>query len=171
VRHFDMPLLTAVDAERRARRDAEANAWGACTAAWTAAERPYEQAIALLAAAEALYAARDRGAGRAQLLAARSLASDLGAAPLVSRADALARRAHVSLAPEIRQRADPSRLTDREHEVLSLLAEGQTNPQIAQQLFLSPKTVGIHVSRVLEKLGAHTRGEAVAIGRRRGLLT
>jgi DNA-binding NarL/FixJ family response regulator len=76
----------------------------------------------------------------------------------------------VTLTPETRRRADPSRLTGRELEVLSLLAEGLTNPQIAQRLFLSPKTVGIHVSRILEKLDAHTRGEAVATGRRRRLL-
>jgi DNA-binding NarL/FixJ family response regulator len=54
--------------------------------------------------------------------------------------------------------------------VLALLAEGLTNPQIAERLFLSPKTVGIHVSRLLAKLGAHTRGEAVAIARRRDLI-
>jgi DNA-binding NarL/FixJ family response regulator len=60
--------------------------------------------------------------------------------------------------------------TDREREVLELLAEGMTNPQIAERLFLSPKTVGIHVSRLLAKLDAHTRGEAVAVARRRGII-
>jgi DNA-binding CsgD family transcriptional regulator/tetratricopeptide (TPR) repeat protein len=170
VRHFDVSLTAAVEAERRARRDGNADAWHACVAAWAAAGRPYEQAIALLAAAETSYAARDRAGGRAHLLAGRALANGLGALPLVSHADALARRARVTLTPETRRRADPSRLTGRELEVLSLLAEGLTNPQIAQRLFLSPKTVGIHVSRILEKLDAHTRGEAVATGRRRRLL-
>ena len=54
--------------------------------------------------------------------------------------------------------------------MLALLAEGLTNPQIAERLFLSRKTVGIHVSRILDKLDAHTRGEAVAASRRRGLI-
>ena len=68
------------------------------------------------------------------------------------------------------QPRDPGALTGREHEVLELMAEGYTNPQIADRLFLSPKTVGIHVSRVLAKLDAHTRGEAAAVARRRGLI-
>jgi DNA-binding NarL/FixJ family response regulator len=54
--------------------------------------------------------------------------------------------------------------------VLGLLAEGRTNRQIAESLFLSAKTVEIHVSRILDKLNASTRGEAVAIARRTGQL-
>jgi DNA-binding CsgD family transcriptional regulator len=51
-----------------------------------------------------------------------------------------------------------------------LLAGGFTNREIAARLFLSPKTFGIHVSRLHRKLEAHTRGEAVAAARRRGIL-
>jgi len=47
-------------------------------------------------------------------------------------------------------------------EVLALLAEGRTNSQLARRLHLSPKTVGHHVSAILEKLGVETRAEAVA---------
>jgi DNA-binding NarL/FixJ family response regulator len=54
--------------------------------------------------------------------------------------------------------------------VLGLLSDGRTNRQIGELLFLSPKTVGIHVSRILDKLNSATRGEAVAAARRGGLL-
>jgi DNA-binding CsgD family transcriptional regulator len=61
-------------------------------------------------------------------------------------------------------------LTPRETEVLALVAEGLTNRQIGERLFISEKTASVHVSRLLAKLGAGTRGEAAAIARRRGLL-
>lgn len=61
-------------------------------------------------------------------------------------------------------------LTTREVEVLRLLADGQTNPEIAQTLFISPGTVRIHVSHILAKLDTRTRTEAAATARRLGLL-
>jgi len=54
----------------------------------------------------------------------------------------------------------PAGLSDREVQVLRLLASGATNPQMAAQLHLSPKTVGHHVARVYDKLGVHTRASA-----------
>ena len=53
-------------------------------------------------------------------------------------------------------------LTNREREVLSLMAQGMTNPQIAAQLVISPSTVQFHVHNILGKLGVQTRTEAVA---------
>jgi DNA-binding CsgD family transcriptional regulator len=61
-------------------------------------------------------------------------------------------------------------LTAREHEVLELVAEGSTNDAIAARLFMSPKTASVHVSRIIAKLGAGNRTEAVAIARRTGIL-
>ncbi len=55
-------------------------------------------------------------------------------------------------------------------DVLSLLGEGLSNARIADRLFVSPKTVDHHVSAILAKLEASTRGEAAAIARREGLL-
>jgi DNA-binding NarL/FixJ family response regulator len=52
--------------------------------------------------------------------------------------------------------------------VLALLDRGATNRQIAEELFISEKTVSVHVSNVLSKLGASHRGEAVALARRAG---
>ena len=74
-------------------------------------------------------------------------------------------------------RADPTpasrrdeALTAREQEVLALVAQGRSNREIAGQLFISAKTVSVHVSNILAKLGAAGRTEAVAIARRRGYL-
>ncbi len=61
-------------------------------------------------------------------------------------------------------------LTPREAEILALVAEGRSNGEIAKQLFISAKTVSVHVSHILGKLGAAGRTEAAAIARRRGLL-
>ena len=63
-----------------------------------------------------------------------------------------------------------SELTAREAQVLAMLAEGLPAREIAAGLFISPNTVRNHVQRLIVKLGAHSRLEAVAIARRRGLL-
>ena len=61
-------------------------------------------------------------------------------------------------------------LTPREAEVLALVAEGASNRDVGQRLFISTKTASVHVSNILAKLGARSRTEAVSIARRRGLL-
>jgi DNA-binding NarL/FixJ family response regulator len=65
---------------------------------------------------------------------------------------------------------DNDALTARELDVLELVATGRSNREIAAALFISPKTVSVHISRVLDKLDAASRTEAVAIARRRGLV-
>jgi DNA-binding NarL/FixJ family response regulator len=72
----------------------------------------------------------------------------------------------------VRQAAGaPARLTEREAEILALVAEGRTNGEIAKQLFISTKTVSVHVSNILAKLHAGSRTEAAAIARREGLVS
>jgi len=61
-------------------------------------------------------------------------------------------------------------LTDREREVLCLVAGGATNRIIASRLFISPKTASVHVSRILTKLDATTRTEAAALAHASGLV-
>ena len=61
-------------------------------------------------------------------------------------------------------------MTARETEILALVAEGRSNGEIGKQLFISAKTVSVHVSNILGKLGASGRTEAAAIAHRRGLL-
>lgn len=63
-----------------------------------------------------------------------------------------------------------SPLTNREREVLCLVAEGMAQKEIAGRLVISPKTVGTHIERILWKLGAHSRAQAVAMAYRDGLL-
>ncbi len=153
---------------------ASADAWSRAAAAWLAAGRPWEAGWARLAEAEARFGDRDSTAGRVALEAALHIADMLDAEPLRTHAMTLGRRARIRVgearAAHAGGPADPDAPTPRELEVLMLLADGMTNAQVAERLFLSPKTVGIHVSRLLAKLGAHTRGEAVAIARRRGLI-
>jgi len=62
-------------------------------------------------------------------------------------------------------------LTDREHEVLRLLAQGTRNDDIAQKLFISPQTVQTHVRNLLAKLGVHSKLEAVAFAVRHGAIS
>jgi DNA-binding CsgD family transcriptional regulator len=65
--------------------------------------------------------------------------------------------------------ADELGLTDREHEVLLLLAEGRTNQQIGALLHIAAKTASVHVSNILRKLDVANRGEAAAVAHRLGL--
>ena len=82
----------------------------------------------------------------------------------------VARRARLDLGVDAP--ASPSErlgLTDRELDVLALVAAGRTNRQIGQELFISAKTASVHVSNILAKLGVANRGEAAAAARRLGL--
>ena len=60
-------------------------------------------------------------------------------------------------------------LTPRECEVLGLLVDGLSQPEIAERLYLSPKTVGTHIQRIMGKMGVKSRTQAVALGAREGL--
>lgn len=63
-----------------------------------------------------------------------------------------------------------SSLTEREREILKLVAEGHTNNQIAERLIISPKTVDTHRTHIMDKLNLHSRAELVKYAMRRGLL-
>lgn len=65
---------------------------------------------------------------------------------------------------------DDLALTAREREVLALVAEGYTNRRIAESLFISESTAGVHVSNILGRLGVATRTEAATVATRLGLL-
>jgi ATP/maltotriose-dependent transcriptional regulator MalT len=138
-------------------------------------EDPYLLAYALLRQAEVACATADRDSASEAVVEAARLAAALGAAPLLEEARALARRARLRIeadAPEAetgKAGIDAFSLTQREREVLELLADGRSNPQIAAELFISRKTASVHVSNILGKLGVASRGETAAVAHRLGL--
>jgi two-component system, NarL family, response regulator len=71
---------------------------------------------------------------------------------------------------QIRSRHGIQQLTQREREVLELVADGASNREVADRLQISERTVGLYVSSILSKLGARSRTEATSIAVRRGLL-
>jgi two-component system nitrate/nitrite response regulator NarL len=85
----------------------------------------------------------------------------------------LAAEVQSGLVSELRDRENQQRpvLTERESQVLALIAQGFSGPEIGERLFISSSTVKTHVKSVLEKLGAPDRAAAVAEAMRRGLLT
>jgi DNA-binding NarL/FixJ family response regulator len=68
------------------------------------------------------------------------------------------------------QPVEAERLSDREREVLGLLAEGATNKEIAARLYIAERTVKAHVTGIFNKLGVNSRAEAVAVALRSGVL-
>ncbi len=107
----------------------------------------------------------------------RPVAEQLGMRPLLALLDGVGapggaggRAAATPRSPGRRAAAATTDLTPREREVLDRLGLGRTNGEIAAELFISTKTASVHVSNILAKLGAATRGEAAAIARRRGLV-
>jgi DNA-binding CsgD family transcriptional regulator/tetratricopeptide (TPR) repeat protein len=139
--------------------------------------------------AEAMLATRAPRDEIAEVMsAAHAVAVDIGAGPVASRFEALARRARIGLRVEatvaptneaIATSDEPPApgsvalhkrgLSDREIEVLTLVASGLSNQNIADRLFISSKTASVHVSHILDKLGVSTRTEAATIGVRLGL--
>lgn len=134
---------------------------GAAAAADHAAERPLDAAVAELLGAQAEIALAEPGAAQRRL--ERSVAA------LEGHGDAAARKAAARELRKAGRRLRPaagagwSALTRREREVARLLAQGLTNQQIADQLFLSPHTVRIHVSRVLAAYGVASRAPLPAL--------
>lgn len=138
---------------------------------------PWLAAYARWREAEAALAARaPRSQAETALRDAGRLGRSLGATALLREIDALARRGRLEIAEAEAAPVAPASPTDRlgltarELEVLALVAEGRTNRQIAEELFITEKTAGHHVSNLLGKLGVGSRIEAAAIAHRMGLL-
>ncbi|WP_323137802.1 helix-turn-helix transcriptional regulator [Nocardia sp. alder85J] len=162
---------------REAARTGDADDWQAAARAWQELWRPFEQAEALTEAARALPARGDRAAAATALRTAHTIGTDLAAEPLLRTICDIARRSGVQLgdeAPAARpapRKGSEFGLTARELDVLRLIAAGLSNRRIGAELFISGNTAGVHVSRILAKLGAATRTEAAALARAHGLLS
>jgi DNA-binding CsgD family transcriptional regulator len=113
----------------------------------------------------------ERQEAAAALRDARARADRLGATLITGWIDDLARRAGLArLTDASGPAASAHGLTDREHEVLRLVAAGRTNRQIGEELFISAKTASVHVSNILAKLAVASRTEAAAAALQRGIL-
>jgi DNA-binding CsgD family transcriptional regulator len=168
-------LMAVAEARRRDGAPA-ADAWSDTVCAWAAAGDAWPLAYARFRWAEALCAEGRREEAPGPLRLAARTADALAADPLRQDVLALARRARIPLdeqapvAPSAPEDDAPFGLTDREREVLSLVVAGRSNGQIAAALFISPKTVSVHVSNILAKLGVGGRVEAAAVAHRLGLV-
>jgi DNA-binding NarL/FixJ family response regulator len=175
----DADLVTAGAEVARLQGEAGADAWRAVAVARDQLHEPFEAACARWRLAEALLHGRTERAGAERSLReAHAGASALGALPLLGEIEAVARRARVDLAAEADASTPPVEpspasqlgLSERELEVLVLVADGRSNREIGEILFITEKTAGHHVSNILGKLGVATRVEAAAVAHRAGLM-
>jgi DNA-binding CsgD family transcriptional regulator/tetratricopeptide (TPR) repeat protein len=166
-------MLAGAEYER-ARGGALPEAWADTAATWERLERPPLAAYCRWREAEALLAT---GASRAEanvpLRDAHAIAARIGAKPLARELELLAQRARLDLAPPDTGSPEGKPaleeilgLTPRETDVLTLVARGYTNREIATTLVISVKTASVHVSHILRKLDAPNRLEAAAIANR-----
>jgi DNA-binding CsgD family transcriptional regulator/tetratricopeptide (TPR) repeat protein len=173
-------LLALCEAEaRRASGKAASADWAQVADLWTTRHRPHAAAYARFREGEAVLGLRgDRAAAAVALREAHASASHLGATSLRIQIEELAGHARIDLrgASEVstdrgaRDGSNTFDLTDREAEVIRLVAAGWSNQQIADALFITRKTASVHVSNILGKFGVRNRGEAAAIAHRLGMV-
>jgi DNA-binding CsgD family transcriptional regulator len=135
--------------------------WRAAAEAWKKIGCPYEEAMAL--------ADGDESAQREAL----EIFERLGAGPSAEKLRQAMRATGIRglpRGPRSSTKENPAGLTNRQLEVLALMAEGASNATIGERLFISSKTVDHHVSAILAKLDVHTRAEAVLRALQSGVL-
>jgi DNA-binding CsgD family transcriptional regulator/tetratricopeptide (TPR) repeat protein len=151
--HLSGSVIDAVESDISTPFDLEIGGqWESAAREWDDRGCPYDAALARLggdvsAVKAALETFRDLGAKAAARRAQQRLATLRVRAPRTRQADKL---------------SDPHALTGRQRQVFDLLAVGLSNPEIAAELHISPKTVGHHVEAILAKLGVQNRTHAVA---------
>jgi DNA-binding CsgD family transcriptional regulator/tetratricopeptide (TPR) repeat protein len=151
-------------------------AWAAAVDARSDLQQPWELAYARYRHAEAILMSGGPATVAAEpLRKAHATAIQLGAAPLRIALEALASRARIQLESESQTAGQPvtrpaTTLTERELQVLALVAAGHTNREIGGRLFISEKTASVHITHAMDKLGALSRYDAAATATRLGLL-
>jgi DNA-binding CsgD family transcriptional regulator/tetratricopeptide (TPR) repeat protein len=154
---------------RELRGGPQPEAWTAATAAWDRCGDRYWAAVCRFRTADALLRAKGDKTVAARIAAeALATARALGAAPLEADLEVLSRRGRLAAGSASGQPLRRLGLTEREAEVIDLLAEERTNRQIGDVLFISEKTVSVHVTNLLRKLGVQSRTEAAEMRRRLG---
>ena len=137
-------------------------------------EAPFERGLTQARAGAALLAAGERELGVERLTGAYHVFKKLGARPFAHRAAADLAAAGERVDERLGRRAardlERGGLTRRELEILRMVAVGRTNREIAHQLFLSPRTIDMHVRNMLAKLGCRSRTEATGRAHELGLL-
>jgi DNA-binding CsgD family transcriptional regulator len=183
----DHPFVATIPAERatwEAERTRLAGAsdpavWGGAAKAWHDLGCPHRAGYAWWRQAQAHLDAGHPPPPFAPPALRTSAAAADGHVPLVAQVRALAERARITLqtpaaapvrAPSQAEMPAPCGLTGRELAVLRLLATGRTNAQIGAELYISPRTAGVHVTNILRKLGVTSRVQAAAVAERAGLL-
>src|SRR5262245_6554631 len=183
----DHPFVAAIpcaratwDAEHgRAAGANDPAEWSIAAERWETLGYGHRVAYARWRQAEALLAlGTPDGRGSAAMVLSLAARHAQHHVPLMRAVEDLARRARIDLTTALAeqheqeepQAARPFGLTDRELDVLRLLGLGRTNPEIAAALFISPRTVGVHVTHILRKLHATTRVQAATVAERAGLL-
>jgi DNA-binding CsgD family transcriptional regulator len=179
------PFLAQIPANRatwdaewtRLAGSSDPGAWHTAAKTWESLGYPHRAGYAWWRHAEVQLDAGQPAAAAAAPLRAAVTAAD-GHAPLLAEIRKLAERARIPLqapsaasaVPGPAEAPAPYGLTGPELAVLDLLAAGRTNAQIGAELYISPKTAGVHVTSILRKLGVTNRVQAAALAERAGLL-
>jgi ATP/maltotriose-dependent transcriptional regulator MalT len=167
-------LRALLDAEQsRLAGQSDPGLWDRAARCSRACHRPHQAAYAAWRQAEALLAQQGpRAAAASCLRDSHTLAARIGAQPLLREIETLAGYARIDFEtptqpPQPAPIAPPLQaLTSRERDVLEALAAGLTNRQIAERLYISPRTAAVHVSHVLHKLGVPDRIQAAHLARK-----
>jgi DNA-binding CsgD family transcriptional regulator len=178
---IEATLATAEAEMGRVHGSSDPDAWSSVTAGWLALPHPYQAAYAgLRLAASILGSSGDRSTAGNALREAYETASRIGAAGLIGEMDVLAKHGRVDLrlrddrpaevAGDASAIGSSSSLTNREEAVLRLVAEGHTNREIGTRLFISEKTVSVHMSSILRKTGLTGRIEMAGLACTLGLV-
>jgi DNA-binding NarL/FixJ family response regulator len=151
--------------------------WSPIADGWSEIGFRYHEAYARFRCGQAHLAgvsgrsAEARRSASMQLAIARNIATELSAEPLLHDIDTLARAARVTFDDVVAECVvseprDRFGLTTRERQILDLLAQGRSNGEIGDELFISRRTASVHVSNILRKLGVSNRVEAANVAHR-----